>query len=210
MKTLGFILSAMLVLLLALEGTARILKLGKGKVADFDFKKGYFAFYPHQKLALHSARINQAGLRGEDFSLKKPEGTFRVLCLGGSSTFGFGNKDNETYPFYLRNQLQKIFDKPVEVINAGIPYANTSNLYALFKKRLLALNPDAIVLYTGYNDASDAVHQSHFISWLYLKLFKYSEFFVWFQSKIKAWIKKNRKTKSFYPILYRPYYYVSY
>ena len=48
-----------------------------------------------------TASINSQGFRGPDFKIAKPEGVFRVMCLGESSTFGYHNRDDETYPFIL-------------------------------------------------------------------------------------------------------------
>ena len=45
-----------------------------------------------------TAHTNALGFRGPDFEPVKPPGTLRVFCMGGSSTFGFHNDDDETYP----------------------------------------------------------------------------------------------------------------
>ena len=100
-------------------------------------------------------RINNHGFRGADFTSEKPPGVFRVVCMGGSSTFGYTDRDEETYPCLL----QKQFDAhpaalPVEVINSGIPHFNTGHLAAALESEVLSWSPDLITLYEDYNDAT--------------------------------------------------------
>jgi lysophospholipase L1-like esterase len=102
-----------------------------------------------------TAAINSLGFRGPDFDPIKPAGTFRVICLGGSSTFGFHDTDTGTYPY----QLQQLFGEPinglsVEVINGGFPYYTTASVRSLLETELASYDPDLITLYAAYNDAS--------------------------------------------------------
>jgi lysophospholipase L1-like esterase len=120
----------------------------------------HYKFPPHYVLqgaagqASEQASINALGFRGPEFQARKPEGVFRVICLGESSTFGFRNSDVGTYPF----QLEQLFRGPpegatVEVINAGFPYYNTGSMLALMREELLDYSPDVLTLYSAYNDA---------------------------------------------------------
>ncbi len=136
--------------------------------------KGYFKFPPNKLLKQYGLfkeptpiQINSAGFRGPDFAAEKPEDGFRIVCLGGSSTFGFYDRDAYTYPAIL----QRLFSersrsvsramstnasaqgKQVEVLNAGIPHAKSENLLAMLRGELLGYKPDLITIYTGYNDA---------------------------------------------------------
>ena len=53
-------------------------------------------------------RYNEHGYRDYEYSLKKPEGIFRVLVLGDSQTFGHGIKDlKDTWVKKLEAKLQK-------------------------------------------------------------------------------------------------------
>ncbi len=149
------------------------------------FQGGYYKFPP--KYVLHGAEgqgtetasINSQGFRGPEFEPAKPEGVFRVVCLGESSTFGYHNVDTETYPFLL----QKSFDREglrVQVINAGFPYYNSGSIVALFNAEILQYQPDLITLYAGYNDTSWPIQvgllgravlwtQSHSITYLVMR-----------------------------------------
>jgi len=117
---------------------------------------GYFKFPPNQTIQHglpEPGRINSHGFRGPEFSGDKPAGTFRVLCLGGSSTFGYTDRDEGTYPFLLEQRLAARSEKPVEVLNGGIPHYNTDHLVAMLRGEGLSWSPDLLTLYCAYNDA---------------------------------------------------------
>jgi lysophospholipase L1-like esterase len=149
------------------------------------FHGEYYKFPPHYTLtgaagqSSETASINSHGFRGPDFATTKPPGIFRIVCLGESSTFGYRDGDQETYPIYLQKLLtERNFH--AEVINAGFPYYNTGSILTLLKKEILDYHPDLITLYAGYNDTSWPTHisvsgrlalwiQSHSITYLVLK-----------------------------------------
>ncbi len=137
-----------------------------GRYLDYapDQEGSYSKYRPHRTKQLTSvvtgetatARINNHGFRGRDFSIEKPEGVRRVLALGASSTFGYGNRDHETYPHLLEQLLNEEArdGERYEVINFGIPHATSYNLVALFLAEGLALDPDFVTVYSGANDSS--------------------------------------------------------
>jgi uncharacterized protein YjbI with pentapeptide repeats len=97
--------------------------------------------------------INQHGFRGKDFSKIKPDNTFRIFAVGGSTTFGVGVNDNETWPAYLQQEFDKNnFGIDVEIINSGIGHASTKNEVNLIKDKIAFLDPDLIIMYDGWND----------------------------------------------------------
>ena len=102
----------------------------------------------------NSIKINSEGFRGNDFSIVKPDGLYRVITVGGSTMFGYGATSNETtIPRYFETLLQndsKLYD--VEVINAGIQGATTFTELELIKNKLIEYEPDLIIVYDGWND----------------------------------------------------------
>ena len=104
----------------------------------------------------YPVRINNQGFRGEDFTIEKPPGTIRVLTLGASSTFGYHDRDDETYPFLLERELEQASggSPRFEVINFAIPHATTDNILAMFQNEGLALDPDFVTFYEGANDSA--------------------------------------------------------
>src|SRR5262245_9641047 len=127
-------------------------------------KRGYFKFFPNETKYIKDidsrqtfpVAINGHGFRGKDFSNSKADGVIRVLTLGASSTFGFFNKDNETYPHLLELRLNEICHglTRFEVINFAIPDADVSEIRAMFLAEGLALDPDVITFYEGRNDSA--------------------------------------------------------
>jgi len=97
---------------------------------------------------------NSLGFRGNELEKEKPDNTFRIFAVGGSTTFGRGIADTETWPVYLQQIInEKITDKDIQVINAGIPQATSGQEYDLIKDKLSSLGPDLIITYDGWNDS---------------------------------------------------------
>ena len=85
----------------------------------------------------------------------KPKGTYRIIALGTSSTFGVGlaNPEKGNYPTQLLHRLnnQGGQTRPVEVFNAGIAGAPFSVIQIYLRDVLVGLKPDLVVLYFGNN-----------------------------------------------------------
>lgn len=92
--------------------------------------------------------INRYGLRGALPAIPKPAGRTRVVCLGGSTTFGYTVGDGEDWPTQLGRELGGGY----EVVNAGRPGATTYRDFAYLRDHLLRLQPDVVMLYEGFND----------------------------------------------------------
>ena len=182
-KKLGFACATFLLLLVAVEVGARVASYlvydrnpyyllygfrswtddqGAGHSEKFS---GYFKFPPDDVVRMAQVptpvRINNHGFRGADFDAEKPAGTFRVICMGASSTFGYLSPDEETYPVHLESKLRTVLDSSdVEVLNSGIPHFDTDHLAAILERELLGYEPDLLTLYTGYNDATSPMAET--------------------------------------------------
>jgi lysophospholipase L1-like esterase len=96
---------------------------------------------------------NRAGFRGREIETPKPAGRFRIVCIGGSTTYGDSVGDEETYPVQLEAELRRARPKlDIEVVNAGVPSYTTAESLASLALICLDWKPDAIVLYEGIND----------------------------------------------------------
>lgn len=102
---------------------------------------------------------NNMGYRNiENTRLSKPSHCFRILVMGGSTTYGDGvDNPGDTWPHILQKMLNDNLglmndDLYVEVINAGMPWATSAELlnHYLYKNR--NLHADLVVLHTGGND----------------------------------------------------------
>jgi len=99
-------------------------------------------------------QYNKHDYRDYEYSLKKPEGIFRVLVLGDSQTFGHGIKDlKNTWVKRLESKLQKEGrNASIEVLNISGPGWNSdTHLYELFKNGF-KFNPDLVILAYAHND----------------------------------------------------------
>ena len=106
-----------------------------------------------------SYHVNSRGFRGPEFAMPKPEGTYRIFALGGSTTFGIfpaTTSDTTTYPAVLQVLLNANKPEPAikryEVVNAGVPGYSTRTSTTNFHARILHLQPDAIIIYHNTND----------------------------------------------------------
>jgi len=97
-------------------------------------------------------RINKRGFRGEEFSVPKKEGSYRILTMGDSITYGNGDND-KTWPAYLG----KILD--VEVINGGVPNWESSHLLARFKNEGIYFKPDLVIIHSGLSDVLEGTNR---------------------------------------------------
>jgi len=141
----------------------------EGKEGHNTAYDGYFKFPPsrtlHQYGLFHEAtpiRINNLGYRGRDLAPTKDEATFRVVCMGGSSTFGFYNRDDHTYPALLQERLrERLAEQSIEVLNAGIPHSTSYNILAMLDKEiLLRYKPNVVTFYEAFNDAGNVFDES--------------------------------------------------
>jgi lysophospholipase L1-like esterase len=94
---------------------------------------------------------NSLGLRGPEITAKNPD-EFRILSLGESTTFARHLSYEETYSSLLGEGLGRVDGKKVQVINAGAPGYSLFQGVTYLQHRALALEPDAVLIYFGYND----------------------------------------------------------
>lgn len=171
-KTLKKILSLVLInvglivlLLLLIEGVARIVvSKEEGSQALFNDKdlrvrdRPFVVHHPTRGFALKPGfhndiySIDENGFRGQ----KVPDsdlGSFTILALGESTTFGWGVDDNETYPYFLMQNLKQTALKP-NVVNGGVP-SYTSSQVRVYLSEILErkiIQPDLILISIMWND----------------------------------------------------------
>jgi len=92
---------------------------------------------------------NNLGMRGPDVRDRKRRGTYRVLCMGDSTTFGWGVSDGESYPRVAEAALAELgglFGRRCEVLNAGVPGYTLQRIERYLERDLLALEPDLVTV----------------------------------------------------------------
>jgi lysophospholipase L1-like esterase len=97
--------------------------------------------------------INSLGFRGREIPVEKGN-RYRVVVIGESTTFGISlTQDHHPWPELLEEFIGERLklQRPVEVINAGVPSAILPENLARLRRDILPLKPDMIICYHGYN-----------------------------------------------------------
>lgn len=115
----------------------------------------------------HSPEVNSYGWRYGG-GLKEP-GVFRILCLGGSTTWSDKASVPEySYPAQLERYLRSQ-GLMVDVVNGGCPYFTSAELVGTLAFRGIYTQPDLILIHTGGNDSgpleSPRAYQPDYTHW---------------------------------------------
>lgn len=124
---------------------------------DFDAEIAH-ALRPNHQAYTHDkpVSVNSLGLRDGEYAAVSAPGTWRILGIGDSQTFGNGVSLDDSWPKQLESHLNEQQSElgTWEVLNAGIPGTDTWQ-HEIWMSRLLdAYSPDAVVLAFYVNDVS--------------------------------------------------------
>lgn len=98
--------------------------------------------------------INRYGFPGQDFSLEKSNDIYRIITMGGSTTYSGG------YPEKLEALLnQNTKTNKYEVINCAVPSWNTTQSLINYIIRGAYLEPDLIIIYHAINNVNQRKFQ---------------------------------------------------
>ncbi|OGX45636.1 MAG: hypothetical protein A3G38_04090 [Omnitrophica WOR_2 bacterium RIFCSPLOWO2_12_FULL_51_8] len=96
--------------------------------------------------------VNSSGFRDtREWIVPKPTGSYRIIIVGDSFTFGNGVNTEERFSNLLDKYLQKNHGQ-VEVLNASAGGWNLNNEFFFFNTEGLSYEPDALVLAFFPND----------------------------------------------------------
>ncbi|MDD5439536.1 MAG: SGNH/GDSL hydrolase family protein [Candidatus Omnitrophica bacterium] len=158
MRFIRFIvLEAVLVILFALiaEGVAQgIFFIRKG----YTFKRSLL-YVPDKDLVYKlnprykGDEIISNGFRGEPFLPEKPDGVYRIIAMGGSTTWGGNASYRDSWPYLLEEMLNKNTGGRLrfEVINAGVCGYGSAQQYIRLNKEIFNYHPDMIIIHSGWN-----------------------------------------------------------
>ena len=106
---------------------------------------------------LKTTNVNSEGFRGPEL---RDDSKIRIFLIGGSTMFGVGSSsDDKTIPGFLGEYISKEF-LDVEIINAGIPGADSFTETELIKNKLLDYSPKILIIYDGWNDLQKDFEES--------------------------------------------------
>ena len=109
-------------------------------------------------------QINSLGYRGHEITEEKPAGTYRILCLGGSTTFSYPyiEDPSHAWPGLVETALNQHYpQRRFEVVNAGLAYATSAELLAGYMFRHRYLHPDLVIFHEGGNDAAPLMYEDY-------------------------------------------------
>jgi GDSL-like Lipase/Acylhydrolase family len=119
----------------------------------YELRPGVDEVVRRERIRIH---INAAGLRDDrDLPRAKPPGTFRVVVLGDSFTFGGKVQVDETFTADLERELRRGDpSRTAEVLNFAVPGYNTEQEMLSLKEAGLAYEPDLVIVNFVLNDAA--------------------------------------------------------
>ena len=103
--------------------------------------------------------IDSNGLRKTlNLNLKDSKTVFKIFCIGGSTMFGTGARDDYSIPSRLSQYIYNVFpDKNIEIINFGAPgYTRAIENILLQLELLKNHKPDMVIFYDGINEIISA------------------------------------------------------
>ncbi len=155
-KAIAFRLAAIAIPLLAVllvEIVLRIAGVGEGRRAPFQPIEGrpeFVALDP--EFGAMFFRGFRPGVAFDPFLADKPEGAFRVMALGGSTTAGFPYHWYYGFPALLEDRLAAALPgRRIEVANLGMTATNSYTIWAM-ADAVAAQRPNAVVIYSGHNE----------------------------------------------------------
>ncbi len=113
-------------------------------------------FHPYLQAQLVSDRelhVNSLGFRGDEIAIKKPENTYRIVIVGGSTVLNREVSYEKNAARLLEKKLRVEYpDKRIEVINAGKDGYNSEHSIIQYLFNIKDLSPDLIIMWQGIND----------------------------------------------------------
>jgi len=122
----------------------------------------YLGYIPKKNYKTDVNKHNSLGFRGEEFPVKKPKGEFRIVCMGGSTTYTIKIDDyRKAYPYLLEKILHQRGYTHVKVINAGVGGWSSWESLINYPLRIQPLEPDLIIVLDALNDIHARVVWPH-------------------------------------------------
>lgn len=155
MKPLLIGVGSLLLLIGAMDGALSLVGLGDPVLLQEDRDSGY-VLKPNQNhyRFLVRTRINSHSMRSDQFSGQKQIGTYRIMFVGDSITYGTTRVDqSHIFTEILHRELPSIVHMPVEVLNASANAWGIPNEYGYVRSRG-TFGSDAVVLVLNDGDFS--------------------------------------------------------
>jgi hypothetical protein len=114
----------------------------------------FLEYIPRKNSTVKGVHVNQYHLRyDEDFPKIKEANEIRIFVTGGSTAFGQGVSQSDTYAYVLEKSLRTQYPKlKIRVIIAAVGGYVSTQERIFFENIVLSLNPDIVMMLSGQND----------------------------------------------------------
>lgn len=170
----GLVVAGVIGVLAVVEGAARVitarasnpdLQMTVAHYGSFSERAAANRFEPDPDLGYRlkpgfeagATRHNRQGYRAAADFAAKPPGALRIVCLGGSTTYGVSVDDNaDTYPARLEALLREraALGAAIEVFNMGVGGYTSREVLGVLARDALPLQPDAVLVQLAINDVA--------------------------------------------------------
>lgn len=144
----------------------------------------------------HTVAINSQGLRDFEYSQRKPADTFRILVLGDSVSYAYGQDMRDGFAKVLERRLNAVKDKKyakIEVINTAHNGFHILDQYNYLRLYGLQYSPDVVVM--GVNSSHFAIEGQKIV----LKDgVDFAPGSLWLRLHIPPWVKRSLRNSYLY------------
>ncbi len=109
----------------------------------------YYELKPNQDRLLSGkpVRTNSHGLADQEYSIDKPDNTYRIAVVGSSWSMATGVATDDSYQALIETRLNDLFpDRNTEVINFAVEYYGLSEIIGSARHKAMAYDPDMMIL----------------------------------------------------------------
>jgi hypothetical protein len=84
------------------------------------------------------------GFRGDEISLEKPAGIYRIVCMGASESYGLYENQGKEWPKQLIGEIDN--SAGLEIVNASVVGLSFIKYQPYFEKYVKKITPDMVIL----------------------------------------------------------------
>jgi len=158
-----FKLLTVAIVLLALEGGARLLEAFSDKLpGPYELHYGErpgFELGTEVQSYDRVVAVNAGGYIGTYYPPERAPDTFRIVLLGDSMSFGFGVDYEQSWAYRLEQGLNRVASRRIELLNFSVPGFNTYMEYESYRQLAVRYRPDHVLV--GYYPNDAAVGERH-------------------------------------------------
>ncbi|HWW92038.1 MAG TPA: HEAT repeat domain-containing protein [Vicinamibacteria bacterium] len=158
----NLLLSALSVLVFVggVEGVCRLLESGRpapraaAYITDWNWEGDFYTVKSTAAGWPPWEDYNSDGLRDRERAVEKPTGVRRLICLGDSTTLGWGIRPQEAYPQVLQDLLESMGER-TEVFNVALGGWSTRQELIAYRRIARKYRPDEVLIGVCLNDVPE-------------------------------------------------------